>query len=182
MGAVSISALTKPRELLASTFRLLKIPEVASDISRNDTMHQILRLLYADQLSPIENPFRFERFDQPALRDAIGRLLCGADDSTIYDNEIRVRSLSREYDTVSAELICVIFERPIASRTDSKANITKMGCHSSGVIQCRNLGLKTLDEPCRVRDREHQCITILARGYNVCLQTLNVGMDLFLRF
>lgn len=85
-------------------FRLLGIPEVASDISGNVTMHQLLRLLYADQLSPIENLFRFERFDQPALRDAVGRLLCGAYDSTIYDNELKIRSLTRDLDAATAEL------------------------------------------------------------------------------
>jgi predicted nucleic acid-binding Zn-ribbon protein len=85
-------------------FRLLGIPEVTSDISGNVTIHQILRLLYADQLSPVEDLFRFERFDQPALRDAVGRLLCGAYESRIYDNELQIRSLSREFDAASAEL------------------------------------------------------------------------------
>jgi hypothetical protein len=86
-------------------FRLLKIPEVASDISGNVTMHQILRLLYADQLSPIENLFRLERrFDDPPLRDAVGRLLCGAYNSRIYDNEIQIRTLNREIESVSADL------------------------------------------------------------------------------
>jgi hypothetical protein len=69
-------------------FRLIGMPEVASDISGNVTMHQILRLLYADQLSPVENLFRFEPFDSPALRDTIGRLLCGAYDSELYSNEL----------------------------------------------------------------------------------------------
>src|ERR1700680_2966584 len=51
-------------------FRLLGIPEVASDVSGNLTIHQILRLLYSDQLSPVEDLFRFEsRFDPPVLRD-----------------------------------------------------------------------------------------------------------------
>jgi hypothetical protein len=85
-------------------FRLLGIPEVSSDVSGNITMHQILRLLYADQPSPVEDLFRFERFDQPVLRDAIGRLLCGAYDSALYDNEIRIRSLTREFETINAEL------------------------------------------------------------------------------
>jgi hypothetical protein len=68
------------------------------------TIHQILRLLYADQLSPIENLFRFERFDQPSLRDAIGRLLCGAYESAIYDNELQIRSLMRDFESANAEL------------------------------------------------------------------------------
>jgi predicted nucleic acid-binding Zn-ribbon protein len=85
-------------------FRLLKIPEVTSDMSGNVTMHQLLRLLYADQLSPIEDIFRFEHFNDPALRDAVGRLLCGAYDSRIYDNDVRIRTLTREFDSVSGEL------------------------------------------------------------------------------
>ena len=39
-------------------FRLLGMPDVASEGSGNITMHQLLRLLYSDQLSPIENLFR----------------------------------------------------------------------------------------------------------------------------
>lgn len=84
-------------------FRLLGWPEVAND-DGNLTVHQILRLLYADQLSPVESLFRFERFDPPTLRDAVGRLLCGAYDGSIYDNEIQIRNLNREFDSVSSEL------------------------------------------------------------------------------
>ncbi|KIZ47325.1 MULTISPECIES: ATP-binding protein [Rhodopseudomonas] len=86
-------------------FRLLGIPEVAADVSGNLTIHQILRLLYADQLSPVEDLFRFEsRFDPPQLRDAIGRLLCGAYEAAIYDNEVKIRELTREFDAKSGEL------------------------------------------------------------------------------
>lgn len=86
-------------------FRLLGIPEVASDVSGNITIHQLLRLLYSDQLSPVENLFRFEsRFDPPALRDAIGRLLAGAYESALYDNEVKIRELTREFDAKSGEL------------------------------------------------------------------------------
>lgn len=86
-------------------FRLLGIPEVASDVSGNLTIHQILRLLYADQLSPVESLFRFEsRFDPPVLRDTIGRLLVGAYDSSLYQNAVRIRDLTREFDAKSGEL------------------------------------------------------------------------------
>ena len=86
-------------------FRLLGIPEVASEVSGNLTAHQILRLLYADQLSPVEDLFRFEsRFDPPALRDAVGRLLCGAYDSALYDNDVKIREFTREFDAKSGEL------------------------------------------------------------------------------
>jgi hypothetical protein len=86
-------------------FRLLGIPEVASDVSGNLTMHQILRLLYSDQLSAVESLFRHEsRFDTPVLRDTIARLLAGAYESALYENEVRLRDLTREFDAKSGEL------------------------------------------------------------------------------
>lgn len=86
-------------------FRLLKIPEVANEVSGNLTMHQILRLLYSDQLSPLEHLFRYEaKFDSPHLRDAVGRFLCGAFDSRLYENAIKIREYVREFDAASGEL------------------------------------------------------------------------------
>lgn len=85
-------------------FRLLGIPEVATDISGNVTVHQILRLLYTDQLSPVEDIFRFERFDQKNLRDTVGRLLCGAFTSALYDNEQLIRKYRKEFDAIHAQL------------------------------------------------------------------------------
>jgi hypothetical protein len=68
-------------------------------------MHQILRLLYSDQLSPVESLFRFEsQFDRPILRDAIGRVLCGGYDPILYENEVRIRELTREFDSATGEL------------------------------------------------------------------------------
>lgn len=85
-------------------FRLLGLPEVADEVSSNVTMHQILRLLYADQLSPVENLFRFEPFDPPTLRDVIGRFLCGVYDSSLYNNELKIRTLQSAFDSAQAEL------------------------------------------------------------------------------
>lgn len=93
------------RESFSQTiFRLLQMPEVGNDTSGNITIHQVLRLLYADQLSPVGNIFKFERFDPPDLRVAIGRLLCGAYDNQLYQNGQRIRELSKEFDAVNAEL------------------------------------------------------------------------------
>jgi hypothetical protein len=86
-------------------FRLLAIPEVASDVSGNLTIHQVLRVLYSDQLSPVETLFRYDtRFDPPALRDAVGRLLCGSYEARLYENEIEIRTLTRQFDAHEAEL------------------------------------------------------------------------------
>ena len=84
-------------------FRLLGIPEAANDASGNITVHQMLRLLYADQLSPVESIFRFERFDNAATREAVGELLCGSMDEELYSNVIALRELEKVFDQVSAE-------------------------------------------------------------------------------
>ncbi|OUI79804.1 AAA family ATPase [Acetobacter tropicalis] len=85
-------------------FRLLGLPEVRNELSGNVTIHQVLRLLYADQLSPIDELFRHERFDSALLRDAVGRLLCGAYDGSLYENELNLRKFDKELDIVSGEL------------------------------------------------------------------------------
>ena len=84
-------------------FRLLHMPQASTENS-NITMHQILRLLYADQLSPVDSIFKFERFDPPTVRDAVGRLLCGAYDAKMYENDLAIRRFEAEFDAVSGEL------------------------------------------------------------------------------
>jgi hypothetical protein len=93
------------RESFSQTlFRLLGLPEVTYDVSGSLTMHQLLRLLYADQLSPTDDIFRLEPFDRMLIRDTVGRLLCGAYDNRVYTNELRLRGFDKELSEVSAQL------------------------------------------------------------------------------
>jgi uncharacterized protein YoxC len=85
-------------------FRLLDMPDVAVEGSSSITIHQILRLLYADQLSPTESLFRFEGYDPENLREAVGNLLCGAFDTEIYELQQLRRAKERELTEASAEL------------------------------------------------------------------------------
>ena len=85
-------------------FRLLEVPEATSESSGNVTIHQLLRLMYADQLSPVGTLFKFEQFDPPALRDTVGRLVFGAYENELYANELRIKALDREFVEVSSEL------------------------------------------------------------------------------
>lgn len=87
-----------------AVFTLLDLPEVQTESSGKLTLHQLLRILYSDQLSPVENIFRFERFDAPIIREAVGRLLCGAYHPEIYENELRIRMLEKEQTEVTATL------------------------------------------------------------------------------
>jgi AAA domain len=90
-----------------AVFALLDLPEVQTETTGKLTLHQLLRILYSDQLSPVENIFRFERFDAPIVREAVGRLLCGAYHPEIYENEIRIRVLEKEQTEVASTLTSI---------------------------------------------------------------------------
>ena len=50
------------RESFTQTlFRILDLPEVPGDAGANITMHQLLRLMYVDQMTPVDRIFRVER-------------------------------------------------------------------------------------------------------------------------
>ncbi len=83
-------------------FRLLGMPEVPSD-DANITMHQLLRLMYVDQMTPVSAIFRMEDRDSPNRRQAVGDLLCGVLDDRIYPSQIRARQIDREYAEVTSQ-------------------------------------------------------------------------------
>lgn len=84
-------------------FRFLGMPEAAGDANSNVTMHQMLRLLYADQLSPVDRIFRFERFDTALTRQTVGDLLCGAYDNDLYRRQLRVREATKELESATSD-------------------------------------------------------------------------------
>ncbi|MDA9918523.1 AAA family ATPase [Erythrobacter sp.] len=84
-------------------FRLLGMPEVTGDANSNITMHQLLRLLYADQLSPVDRIFLFERFDTALTRQTVGDLLCGAFSDTLYRSQLRLRNAEKQLSDVTDE-------------------------------------------------------------------------------
>lgn len=84
-------------------FRLLGMPEATGDANSNITMHQVLRLLYADQLSPVDRIFKFERFDTALTRQTVGDLLCGAYNNSLYRSQLRLREAEKELSAATAE-------------------------------------------------------------------------------
>lgn len=87
-----------------AVFNLLDLPELQTDTSGKLTLHQLLRLMYSDQLSAVDHIFRDENFDSPQLREAIGRFLMGAYDTDIYANQLRIRELDKELAAADATL------------------------------------------------------------------------------
>jgi hypothetical protein len=85
-------------------FRAMGVPETISDSSSNITMHQILRILYSDQMTPVQRIFRSENFDTWQIRQAVGNLLCGIGGYDLYDRQLTLRSQQREFDEIAVRL------------------------------------------------------------------------------
>lgn len=77
-------------------FNALSFPEVKNIADSNITMHQILRLLYIDQETPVQSLFRYERFDPPLTREAISEILLGIYDDSLYTQRLDLKQSKKD--------------------------------------------------------------------------------------
>lgn len=89
-------------------FKAIGIPEAISDGLSNITMHQLLRVLYSDQLTPVQRIFRVEPFDTWQTRQAVGDLLCGLGGYDLYALQLFLRDLDKNFVDVSTRLKSLI--------------------------------------------------------------------------
>lgn len=89
-------------------FNLLGLPEQKTEAQQNITIHQLLRLLYVDQITSVEEIFRHERFDNRDIRMAVGELLLGIDDLEMHDLRLRLRETDSELSEIEGEIRSVL--------------------------------------------------------------------------
>lgn len=82
----------------------LDLSEAQGDGASNLTMHQFLRVIYADQPSLHSPIFRVDSFDSSLTRETVGNYLCGIYDDTLYSAQLEKRDLEKEINQLSAEL------------------------------------------------------------------------------
>jgi hypothetical protein len=87
-----------------SIFDALGMPAAQGEGASNITMHQILRVLYADQPSVHSPIFRMDRFDTPLMRETIAAYLCGIYDDQLYSAQLRIREVNVALSNKYAEL------------------------------------------------------------------------------
>lgn len=87
-------------------FQMMGLPEFKAD--SNITMHQILRLIYLDQESPLSSLFFFDQWDKELTRETVARLLMG-----LYDEELSQAKLEKE--EVERDIELVIRKKKIAA-------------------------------------------------------------------
>lgn len=80
---------TERRSFSNVMFEIMGLPEFKSD--SNITMHQILRLVFLDQESPLSSLFFFEQFDKEIIRETVSELLMG-----LYDKKFSEAKLKRQ--------------------------------------------------------------------------------------
>ena len=85
-------------------FRSMLIPEAQSEGASNVTMHQILRLLYADQRTPATRLFRYDQWDTQNIREAVGDLICGISGYEIYELDLQIRAIQKQLDDAKTAL------------------------------------------------------------------------------
>lgn len=89
-------------------FRALEIPQVKGELASRITMHQVLRLLFVDQMTPSNLIFRHDPFDSALLREAVGSLLTGVYDDRLYEIAFEIGRLKSELDALRDQLSAVL--------------------------------------------------------------------------
>ncbi len=93
-------------------FRAAGIPEAQSQGAANITMNQLLRLLYSDQRTPASFLFRYESFDTREIREAVGDLVCGLSVYELYEIELQIRDLDKDFDDKARRLSALLQALP----------------------------------------------------------------------
>lgn len=85
-------------------FDNLGMPAVPTKEGSNVTMHQILRLVYSDQMTSADEIFRSDRFDKHLTKEMVGELICGVYDAELHEFELTKSNLEKELSEVNGSL------------------------------------------------------------------------------
>ncbi|MFK5915542.1 MAG: hypothetical protein QM484_14340 [Woeseiaceae bacterium] len=86
-------------------FELLGLPRHKTDDEKNLTMHQILRLMYVDQLSSTTKLLKEDaNYDNLTFRKAIGEYLLGIDDLEAHNLRQELLLANKTFEKLNAEL------------------------------------------------------------------------------
>lgn len=86
-------------------FELLGLPQHKNNDEANLTMHQILRLLYVDQLTSTTKLLKAdEKYDNVTIRRAIGEYLLGLDDLESHNLRQELIAANKAFEAINGEL------------------------------------------------------------------------------
>lgn len=85
-------------------FSILGMPETLGEATGHITMHQLLRLIYIDQITPPDALMRTEEFDSPLTRRIILEYLLGVYDNILYQDQLALREGKRRQEEMREQL------------------------------------------------------------------------------
>lgn len=89
-------------------FELLGLPRHKTDDSKNLTLHQILRLMYVDQLSATTKLLKEDKeYDNATFRRAIGEYLLGIDDLEAHNLRQDLLAANKAFEKLNGELSAI---------------------------------------------------------------------------
>lgn len=114
-------------------FDLLDLPEAKADANNNNvTLHQIYRLIYADQSNISSAIFNNEPFDSAFKRESVGKYLLGLYDNELYEAKIKLVEEDKKLQKTVAKLQAIqsvigktSFGEVVGTIEEQKANILK---------------------------------------------------------
>jgi hypothetical protein len=102
-------------------FQILDLPQMRGMEGDSITLHQLLRLIYVDQISPYDSLLRTEPFDSSLKREAIGDLMLGLYDRSIHDDQLELQQKTRDLESARSEIRALEHVlRELDIKTDSK--------------------------------------------------------------
>ena len=119
----------------------LGLPDAQGDGASNLTMHQFLRVLYADQPSLHSPIFRADTFDSALTRETVGNYLCGIYNDVLYSAQLERRTLEKEVAQLEAELKSIF---TVLAKSQKNTGIEFLGSQIQAVELERDLALTEL--------------------------------------
>ncbi len=100
---------SKDRESFSQAFfRLLGYPENKLSSFANITIHELLRLVYSDQMTAVNEIFKHQTFDSDEMRQTIGEFLLGIDDLDLHGLRLQLREEEKKLANLSGRLKATI--------------------------------------------------------------------------
>lgn len=124
----------------------LGMPEAQGDGSSNLTMHQFMRVMYADQPSLHSPIFRIDAFDNALTRETVGSYLCGVYDDKLYSAQLARRGLEKEIGQAESELKSIF---SVIAKSGQDVNIEFFG---QQIIQAESRRGELFEELARLKN------------------------------
>lgn len=102
----------------------LNMPEAQGDGASNLTLHQFLRVAYADQPSLHSPIFRIDSFDSALTRSTVGDYILGVYDDKLYSAQLKKRELDKSLSSAISELKSIF---TVLSKSQQDVNIEFFG-------------------------------------------------------